>query len=233
MAETLQVNEIFGPTVQGEGPASGQRAVFLRLMGCNLSCSWCDTAWTWDSSRFLLSSETQHLSAKEIIDQLNELAPDPMLVITGGEPLLQQSQPAWTELLNTVARPIHLETNGTILPGDTLDALDLLVASPKLLNAGHHRGHQQAAMHPGYRDLADDPRVHLKIVVMGPADVRAAVVHAQRFGFPLDRLWVMPEGATREVLDARWPAVASAAASYGCNATHRLHVLAWGDERGR
>jgi organic radical activating enzyme len=182
----------------------------------------------------LLGPETQLLTAKEIVDQLDELAPDPMLVITGGEPLLQQDQPAWRELLDTVARPVHLETNGTILPNAiTIDTLDLLVASPKLLNAGHHRGHQQAAMHPGYRDLADDPRVHLKIVVMGPADVRAAVVLAQRFGFPLDRLWVMPEGATREVLDGRWAAVASAAASYGCNATHRLHVLAWGNERGR
>ena len=49
---SLAVSEIFGPTLQGEGPSSGRRAMFLRLAGCNLSCSWCDTAYTWDWSRY-------------------------------------------------------------------------------------------------------------------------------------------------------------------------------------
>ncbi len=46
----LWVAEMFGPTVQGEGPSTGQHAMFIRLAGCHLSCSWCDTAY-WSGSR--------------------------------------------------------------------------------------------------------------------------------------------------------------------------------------
>ena len=43
---TLVVAEVFGPTVQGEGPSAGRRASFIRLGGCNLHCDWCDTKFT-------------------------------------------------------------------------------------------------------------------------------------------------------------------------------------------
>jgi len=49
---TLRVAELFGPTVQGEGPAAGERAAFVRLSGCPLACAWCDTPYTWDAGRF-------------------------------------------------------------------------------------------------------------------------------------------------------------------------------------
>ena len=48
----LVVAEVFGPTFQGEGPSTGQRAGFVRLGRCNLDCSWCDTPYTWDWERF-------------------------------------------------------------------------------------------------------------------------------------------------------------------------------------
>jgi 7-carboxy-7-deazaguanine synthase len=53
----LVVSEVFGPTIQGEGPHAGQRAAFVRLGGCNLTCTWCDTAYTWDARRYDLRAE--------------------------------------------------------------------------------------------------------------------------------------------------------------------------------
>jgi hypothetical protein len=49
---------------------------------------------------------------------------------------------------------------------------------------------------------------------------------------PRERIWVMPQGVTAAELEKRWPIVAAAAAQAGINASHRLHVLAWNDERG-
>ena len=50
MSDLLEVSEIFGLTIQGEGPSVGRRAVFLRLRRCNLACDWCDTRYTWDKN---------------------------------------------------------------------------------------------------------------------------------------------------------------------------------------
>lgn len=50
MAKGIPVLEIFGPTIQGEGMVIGQKTMFVRTAGCDYSCSWCDSAFTWDGS---------------------------------------------------------------------------------------------------------------------------------------------------------------------------------------
>src|ERR1700737_3534692 len=86
----LRVSEVFGPTFQGEGPSAGQLAAFLRLSRCNLNCTWCDTPYTWDARRFDLEAETRRLSAAEAVDRLRAIR-TPLIVVTGGEPLVQQA----------------------------------------------------------------------------------------------------------------------------------------------
>lgn len=231
----LPVNELFGPTLQGEGPAAGQAAVFLRFAGCNLSCFWCDTPYTWDGSRFDLRAETQHRHVDELVRDVRS-RPAGIVVLTGGEPLLQQDRPGWHELLAQLTGPrrIHIETNGTVeLHPNTLDHAEVICVSPKLPNAGPHRGKQNPALHPSYRDLARwKPGLHLKVVVRDAEDVARAVEIADGADWPPERVWVMPEGATTDELAQRWPTIATAAAAFGVNASHRLHVLAWGERRG-
>lgn len=229
--DRLPVAEVFR-SVQGEGPFAGRACSFVRLSGCNLSCSWCDTPETWDARRFRLADYRQLLTVDRV---LAELDPGLPVVVTGGEPLLYQDRPAWGELLGVCSgRGVWLETNGTIDPTDsTLDSCECMVVSPKLSNAGPHRGRQSPYLADRWRVVAGVvDRVHLKFVCEGAADVDAVAGWAAVEGWPRSRVWVMPEGVDADTLAERWPVVADAAVAHGLNVSHRLHILAWGNTRG-
>src|SRR5205085_2854334 len=110
------VAEVFGPTFQGEGPSIGRRAGFVRLGRCNLDCSWCDTPYTWDWDRFDPAVELRSERLVDIVEQLAAMHPE-IVVLTGGEPLLQQRHLG--PLLDACLErgwPVEVETNGTIAP---------------------------------------------------------------------------------------------------------------------
>lgn len=231
---TLAVSEVFGPTIQGEGPYAGHPVQFLRTGGCNLSCSWCDTPYTWDGDRFDLRSELTPMTAAQIVEKL---IPNLALVVSGGEPLMHQRNLAFTTVLAEAVRhgcPVHVETNGTLSPTPQLrDLVTAFAVSPKQGHAGKHRGRQDPSLHPDWPALAKGhPGVFLKVVVRDAEDVRATVSAAAGMGWPLRQVWVMPLGTTTEELLSRWPEVAGAAAHHKINASQRLHVLAWGDTKG-
>jgi organic radical activating enzyme len=230
---TLSIAEAFGPTIQGEGPAAGRRAWFVRLGHCNLSCSWCDTPYTWDTTRYDLKAELQQVDVMALAGQIPNGA---LVVFTGGEPLIQQGRPGWEQLLRTLrarACQLHVETNGTLSPNAaTRHGIETFVVSPKLANAGPHRPGQDPALHHDWTSIAYTGHAHLKVVCSTAGDVEDAVTLADRYRWPYRQVWVMPEGSTPERLAATWPTVAATAAELGVNASHRLHVLAWGDQRG-
>lgn len=231
---TLSVSEVFGPTIQGEGPYAGAAVQFLRTGGCNLSCSWCDTPYTWDGSRFNLRDELSPMTAEQIVAKL---IPNLPLVISGGEPLMHQRNLAFQTVLAEAVRhgcAVHLETNGTLSPSPQLRELAASFAvSPKLPHAGEHGKRQDPALHPDWAVLAKgNAGAFLKVVVRDAEDVRSVVMTAAGMGWPLRQVWVMPLGTTTEELLARWPEIAAAAAEHHINASQRLHVLAWGDTKG-
>lgn len=122
----LDVIEIFH-TLQGEGPFSGQGAVFVRLAGCNLKCPLCDTQYT----------EGRHdMTASEIIKAIDSARDGKvchLVVITGGEPFRQNIVPLVTRLLEHYAEFVQIETNGVLgIPRDLIDQEGLVVVvSPK------------------------------------------------------------------------------------------------------
>lgn len=104
MAETLVVNEIF-KSIQGESTCAGLPCVFVRLTGCNLRCSWCDTAYAF--------AEGARMTLDEIVDRV--AAFDCNLVeLTGGEPLMRSnSLPLMTQLADR-GHTVLLETGGSL-----------------------------------------------------------------------------------------------------------------------
>lgn len=233
---SLAFVEAFGPTIQGEGPQMGQACSFVRFGACNLSCSWCDSAYTWDAKRYPPREQITMLEAQEIIDRIPAA---PMLVITGGEPLMQQKRGAsWREFLRLAYMKfpfITIETNGTLAPdAATLEHVSQFVVSPKLRTVDMLRSRQNRKPMDKWLEVANTPgkRVDFKIVLQTPLDVDEALQIADAARIGRRHLWLMPEGVTPEALAEKWPWVAQAAADHGCNASHRLHVLVWGEERG-
>jgi organic radical activating enzyme len=233
-SDTLSVSEVFGPTIQGEGPTCGRPASFIRLGGCNLTCTWCDTSYTWDARRHDLRQELRRRPVGALLDEALSHS-TPIVVITGGEPLLHQPQPAWGRLLaglSAAGRQVEVETNGTIAPSGLTGRLATRFnVSPKLTHAG---GRADRRIRPGaLRALHATGKAVFKFVCGEPADLREAEEAARQAGIPPDLVWIMPEGTDPAVLIARMKALAGPATEAGYNLTTRMHILLWGDERGR
>jgi len=230
-AGELLVSEVFGPTLQGEGPSAGQAAAFVRLGGCNLSCRWCDTAYTWDRNRYDLSRELTVMRTDEVVRNVLTIGPR-LVVLTGGEPALQAAEA--TRLARAVKAAgghVEVETSGTVPLGDLADAVGLVVASPKLSSAGM-RPEARLRWHV-LRGLAALPHAVFKFVVAGPVELAEADAVAKRLSLPPSKVWVMPEATERDALLQRMACLAGPVAERGWSLSGRLQVLLWGDERGR
>lgn len=120
----MKVNEIF-QSIQGEGPGSGRRACFVRLSGCNLACSWCDSKYA--------SSMWVDLSGTAILEAVHRIGCK-YVVVTGGEPLVQDEVQDLIAALCAAGIEVDVETNGTILPKQTEGGYENLaryIVSPK------------------------------------------------------------------------------------------------------
>lgn len=119
----LKVVNIFY-TIQGEGPYAGMPCVFVRLAGCNLRCTWCDT--DFESNARMIPYESL------VIDVMSKMGSgkDKLCVITGGEPMLQNIVPFIKELARHRVR-VQIETAGTVWINDMDKVTATFVCSPK------------------------------------------------------------------------------------------------------
>jgi 7-carboxy-7-deazaguanine synthase len=121
--------EIFGPTIQGEGMVIGQKTMFVRTAGCDYSCSWCDSSFTWDGTGKDLVSQ---MSPEEIWEELQTLAKDnfSFVTISGGNPALLRNLSDLIQLLRQKGIKVGLETQGSKWQDWFLE-IDELTLSPK------------------------------------------------------------------------------------------------------
>jgi 7-carboxy-7-deazaguanine synthase len=228
----LLVAETFGPTLQGEGPSSGQRAVFVRLSRCNLSCPRCDTPYTWDTSRFDLRAHTTRRTADDVVAWVLQQQAA-LLVVTGGEPLLQQYRllPMVLAVL-AAGRRVEVETNGTVVPAEGLLTSGVMFnVSPKLSGFAGARDQLRRINPQALSVLRAAGRAVFKFVAASIADLDEIEQLQHRFG--LDPVWVMPEGTSSGEVLARAQLLADGVLERGWHLSSRLHVLLWGDARGR
>jgi len=100
----MQVTEIYR-SIQGESSRAGLPCVFVRLTGCNLRCTWCDSEYTFHGGR--------RMSLDEVEAEVGRLAASGLVEITGGEPLLQEREAVLLmERLLALGYTVLLETSG-------------------------------------------------------------------------------------------------------------------------
>ena len=100
---TLKVNEIFY-SIQGESTRAGAPCVFVRLTGCNLRCSYCDTTYAYE--------EGVIMGIEEIVEKIKGFGCS-IVEVTGGEPLIQDETPQLIATLLDLGYTVLLETNGS------------------------------------------------------------------------------------------------------------------------
>lgn len=234
--------EVFA-SLQGEGASMGRPSTFVRLSRCNLACEWCDTAYTWrfsgdnrfhrDDLAFERKANQVMAEEADVARMVADLPPD-RLVITGGEPLLQGPQLARMLAALDEARPgmhVEIETNGSVAPHAVLDArVQQYNVSPKLSHSGNPA---ELALVPERLDAwAVDPRAWFKFVVAEPADVEEVRALKERHAIPAERIFLMPEGRSSDVIRQRSGWLSDICTREGYRFSDRLHIHIWGDTRG-
>ncbi len=236
----LKINEIFGPTIQGEGKSSGLEVTFIRTSLCNLHCVWCDTPYTWNwkdtnfehvnNVKYDKRNEVHLMTEGEILDRVYAIGIK-NIVLSGGEPLLQQKQ--LLPLLKSLKKSgywIEVETNGAVMPSmDFLEVIDQVNCSPKLANSNNSRRLRERK--DVLTALAQSPKVNFKFVVSSAiADVQE-IIHLTET-YKMKEVYIMPLGMIEtELLETRDYAK-NLSQIYGFHYTDRLHITLLGGGRG-
>lgn len=233
--DALCVSEFFYDTIQGEGIYTGQPAVFLRLKGCTLNCTWCDTTEVWRQGSYWSYEQLFQLMKKN--DVHKRLEDGHHLVITGGSPLMQQK-----ELIDFLYsyddyfgfHPfIEIENECVIKPlEDLLLIVECLNNSPKLENSGN-------SLIGRYKpDVIKATAVHdnswFKFVISDPLkdfdEIKKNFIEPELIR--REQIILMPNGSTKTAIEQNTPAVIELAIKYGVQFSTRLHILIWNNAVG-
>lgn len=235
----LLVNEIYGPVKQAEGKSVGATVSFLRLAGCNLACSWCDTPYTWNwigtkfkhTEKFDKKKEVHKYSVDAVRKKLNDLRVH-RVVISGGEPFLQQSTLIpLLKKLKSDCYDIEVETNGTVRPMvEFLDLVDQINCSPKTNNSGEDNRSSMRERPATLKLLSASPKVNFKFVVSSKDDMSEILSLVEKYD--MTEVYLMPKGNTRKEQLSRQSLVLDLCREYDFKFSPRLHVLEFNNQRG-
>ncbi len=220
----FKVNEIFH-SIQGEGLLAGIPSVFIRLAGCHLRCQWCDTAYAWKNS------SGAKMSPDAILGQIS-LYNCHYVVITGGEPLIQDGLPELVSLIRNEGFHVTIET---AVPRYVDLNCNLISMSPKLLNSNqmHELSDYPVLDLEGIRKYTKSI-YQIKCVASGQADAEESLEFLKKLELPdNERAGLMPLAQTREEYNRVAPLIAEICTQYGLRFWPRLHIELWGGKRGK
>jgi len=255
----MRIAEIFY-SIQGEGKLTGVPSVFVRVSGCNLRCTWCDTPYaSW-------SPEGPDLSIEQIVEEVLK-HPTSHVVLTGGEPMMFKDIVPLIVALKGHGKHITVETAGTLWQSELpAGSIDLASISPKLSNSTpwQREGGRFAAAHEHHRinlpvlrrfatggpestageEPASTSRVVLdrqwKFVISSPDNLREveSLLTALNSQLPTEQripptdILLMPEATDAEALTVRSRTLAELCKQKGYRLSPRLHVYLWGNTKG-
>lgn len=252
----LEINEIFGPTIQGEGKFCGNISMFIRFGKCNFRCVGfgveyetpsgikkysCDSYHAVDTAfRKEWQQFTRYEAIIEEVDRqfaASNLAIKPDIVLTGGEPLLYWHEEEFQKLLSYFIRNdyrVTIETNGSldITLNEAYQKQIIFSVSVKLSNSGERElkriNYQTLNTIFGANQIS-----YLKFVV-DAINLKNCETEIDDIvsNLATNEIYLMPKGDTSEELDKNAQACVGLALKKGYKYTDRLHIRIWGNKRG-
>jgi 7-carboxy-7-deazaguanine synthase len=208
----MKVNEIFY-SIQGEGTLVGVPSIFLRLTGCNLRCSFCDTTYAYKQGK--------EMSIQEILDEIKKFACT-YVCLTGGEPLMQKDAPKLIECLLQKKYKICLETNGSISIKKFVGKKSLMISLDiKCPSSGSHE--QMNMKNISYLSRKDQ----LKFIIRNKEDYDYAKKILKKYNPPCT-VFFQPVWGTNPKKLASWILNDGLPVRLAL----QLHKIIWGTKRG-
>ncbi|WP_406687344.1 7-carboxy-7-deazaguanine synthase QueE [Rossellomorea vietnamensis] len=236
----IPVLEVFGPTIQGEGMVIGQKTMFVRTAGCDYSCAWCDSAFTWDGSA---KEDIMLMTAEDIWNRLLEAGGDRFshVTISGGNPALLASLKELIDILKENGIESALETQGSRWQDWFYDISDLTI-SPKPPSSGMETDFEKLD-EIVHRLSENSSQFSLKVVVFDDLDLGYATrIHHRYPGVPFYIQTGNPavgEGDTAKLVsdllldyETLIDKVCERKDLNNVRVLPQLHTLVWGNKRG-
>lgn len=248
----LEVNEIFGPTIQGEGKKIGTPSVFVRFGKCNMSCEGFEVEYETPSGVKKCSCDSFHASdiafrnqwqkyetAQSLCDEVNRFLPPYKadIVLTGGEPLLYWDDVEFQKFIKYYIKAgykLTIETNASLdIVIDQPWQKELLFSmSVKLSNSGESLS-KRVNISAINEIIKNTKESYLKFVVdkafLKKADIEIDAIVSQ---ISKCDIYIMPLGDTAKIIDQNSPDVIDYAIKKGYMYSDRLHIRVWDNKRG-
>lgn len=250
----LEINEIFGPTIQGEGKLVGTPSIFIRFGKCNFSCKGfnveyetpsgikkcaCDTYYAVDTA--FKDSWTKYQSHKDILDEVNKLSKKYNykidIVITGGEPLLYWNKQEFQNLLQYYINKGHkvtIETNASLNLNFEYDyQKDILFSMSVKLSNSLEPLKKRVNKETLKKILTNTKESYLKFVI-NKNSINLAINEIKDIltDIPKCDVFLMPMGDTAIEVNKNCQAVIDMSIENGYKYCDRLHIRIWDNKRG-
>ena len=206
----MRICEIFH-SIQGEGLMMGVPTTFVRTVGCNLRCEWCDTQYSMDGG--------EEISLDAIMERIGDVK---HVCVTGGEPMLQPEMPELLRRLVFAGKQVVLETNGSVdlsdVPSDPLMLISMDIKCPS-------SGMTDRMLYSNLSLLSRKDQ--LKFIVRDDDDFDFALDVLKRY--PVDTNIIFgPVGGTVKL---EWLVDKVLKSGVDVRVLPQLHKIIWGDKR--
>ena len=209
-----EVVEIFD-SIQGEGINIGTPSTFIRLARCNLKCKWCDSKYSWEKGKMM--------TIPQILKKVHKYN----VVITGGEPLLQNLNPLLDKL--NKSGEIEIETNGTLFDKNIIKKARFNI-SPKFQYINEEVLKSYNWVSQEYKDYVES--TSFKFVIEDKKTYNKAKELINKLN--LENVIFMPEGIDKETILKRSKEISKWILKDDLNIVRiipRLQILLWGNIR--